>query len=64
MANHHFRCTMKRLKKKEKKKVVKDKIYGFNPFASWTHFFGKVAQRRKLGASKVSRENRKELEEI
>jgi len=48
----------------EKKKMVEDKIYGFSLYASWTHFFAEVAQRRKLGGSKFSGENRKELEEI
>ncbi len=47
-----------------KKEVVEDKIYGFSPYASRTQFYGEVAQRRKLGGSKFSRENRKELEEI
>jgi hypothetical protein len=46
------------------KRLVEDKIYGFSPYASWTHFFGQGAQRRKLGGSKFSREKRKELEEV
>jgi len=44
-------------KKKKKKRVVEDKIYGFSLYASWTHVFGEVAQRRKLGGSKFSRVN-------